>query len=66
MAPAERRTNHALRRRIDQLIGRVRQAEAEIVERGLDAVHETDERPVETEAVPDKGEPAGGRDDGRL
>jgi len=37
----ERRTNHALRRRIDQLIGRVRAAEDEIVERGLDAVHDT-------------------------
>jgi hypothetical protein len=37
----ERRTNHALRRRIDQLIGRVRAAEDEIVERGLDAVQET-------------------------
>jgi uncharacterized Ntn-hydrolase superfamily protein len=34
----ERRQNHALRRRIDQLIGRVRAAEDEIVERGLDAV----------------------------
>jgi hypothetical protein len=37
----ERRTNHALRRRIDQLIGRVRSAEEEIVQRGLDAVQET-------------------------
>jgi hypothetical protein len=37
----ERRQNHALRRRIDQLIGRVRAAEDEIVERGLDAVQET-------------------------
>ena len=36
----ERRTNHALRRRIDQLIGRVRSAEEEIVERGLDAVQD--------------------------
>jgi hypothetical protein len=36
----ERRTNHALRRRIDKLIGRVHEARAEIVERGLDAVHE--------------------------
>jgi hypothetical protein len=36
----ERRRNHALRRRIDQLLGRVRAAEAEIVERGLSAVHE--------------------------
>jgi hypothetical protein len=38
---AERRRNHALRRRIDQLFGRVRAAEAEIVERGLSAVHDT-------------------------
>jgi hypothetical protein len=37
----ERRTNHVLRRRIDQLLGRVRAARAEIVERGLSAVHET-------------------------
>ena len=37
----DRRTNHALRRRIDQLLGRVRAAEEEIVERGLDAVQET-------------------------
>ena len=37
----DRRTNHALRRRIDQLLGRVRAAQEEIVERGLDAVHET-------------------------
>jgi len=36
--PAERRTNPALRRRIDQLLGRVRAARAEIVERGLSAV----------------------------
>ena len=36
----ERRRNYALRRRIDQLFGRVRAAEAEIVERGLSAVHD--------------------------
>jgi hypothetical protein len=36
----ERRKNEALRRRIDKLIGRVHEARAEIVERGLDAVHE--------------------------
>jgi hypothetical protein len=39
----ERRTNHALRRRIDQLIHRVRSAQEEIVERGLDAVQVTKE-----------------------
>jgi hypothetical protein len=37
----DRRTNHALRRRIDQLIARVQAAREEIVERGLDAVHPT-------------------------
>ena len=37
----ERRRNYALRRRVDQLFGRVRAAEAEIVERGLSAVHDT-------------------------
>ena len=36
----ERRQNHALRRRVDKLIGRVHAAREEIVERGLDAVHE--------------------------
>jgi hypothetical protein len=36
----ERRRNHALRRRIDQLLGRVRAAQDEIVERGLSAVHD--------------------------
>jgi len=36
----ERRRNHALRRRIDQLLGRVRAAQDEIVERGLGAVHD--------------------------
>jgi hypothetical protein len=37
----DRRTNHALRRRIEQLLGRVRAAQEEIVERGLDAVQDT-------------------------
>jgi hypothetical protein len=36
--PADRRTNDALRRRVDGLLGRVSDARAEIVERGLDAV----------------------------
>jgi hypothetical protein len=35
---ADRRTNHALRRRVDQMLERVHEARAEIVERGLDAV----------------------------
>jgi hypothetical protein len=36
----ERRRNHTLRRRIDQLLGRVRDARDEIVQRGLSAVHD--------------------------
>jgi hypothetical protein len=40
----ERRTNYALRRRIDKLIGRVHDARAEIVEKGLDAVHDDPDR----------------------
>jgi hypothetical protein len=40
----ERRKNHALRRRIDKLLGRVHAARAEIVERGLDAVHDDPDR----------------------
>jgi hypothetical protein len=40
----ERRENHALRRRIDKLIGRVHEARAEIVEKGLEAVHDDPER----------------------
>jgi hypothetical protein len=36
---ADRRTNPALRRRIDQLLGRVRDAREDIVDRGLNAVH---------------------------
>ncbi len=46
----DRRTNHALRRRIDQLLGRVRAAEEEIVERGLDAVQETKDLDSEPDA----------------
>jgi hypothetical protein len=63
MTKTERRTNYALRRRIDQLIGRVREARAEIVERGLDAVHETHEPPVDADAAPATGEPIARRDD---
>jgi hypothetical protein len=36
----ERRRDDALRRRIDQLLGRVRAAQDDIVERGLSAVHD--------------------------
>ena len=39
MTHAERRTNHALRRKVDHLLHRVSEARAEIIERGLDAVH---------------------------
>jgi len=40
----ERRKNHALRRRVDKLIGRVHEARAEIVEKGLEAVHDDTDR----------------------
>jgi hypothetical protein len=36
----ERRTNHALRQRVDTLIDRVHAAREEIVEKGLDAVRD--------------------------
>jgi hypothetical protein len=36
---ADRRTNAALRQRLDHLLARVRESRAEIVERGLSAVH---------------------------
>jgi len=56
----ERRTNQALRRRIDKLIGRVHAAREEIVERGLDAVHDPPERAAgaadkDAEGPPDAG-----------
>jgi hypothetical protein len=56
----ERRTNHALRKRIDKLIDRVHDARAEIVEKGLDAVHDDSERGGtaggdDPEAPPDAG-----------
>ena len=40
----ERRTNPALRQRIDELLDRVKTARAEIVDRGLSAVHGDDGR----------------------
>jgi hypothetical protein len=61
---AERRKNHALRRRIDKLIGRVHDARAEIVERGLDAVHDDDDRDDAAGAdgtLPPDGDSADGR-----
>jgi hypothetical protein len=59
----ERRTDHARRDRIDQLIQQVRSAQEEIVERGLDAVQ--DEKASENSAggtrpgaaAPDDGTP---------
>jgi hypothetical protein len=47
MPNEERRTNPELRRRIDELLGRVMAAREEIVESGLDAVHDsrTEDRP---------------------
>jgi hypothetical protein len=52
----ERRKNHALRRRIDKLIGRVHEARAEIVERGLDAVHDDPKREADdADAAPKAG-----------
>jgi hypothetical protein len=47
----ERRTDHALRRRIDQLLGRVHAARDEIVERGLDAVQDTKEQHADGDAT---------------
>ena len=58
----DRRTNHTLRRRIDQLLGRVRAAQEEIVERGLDAVQETKDLDGEAPArrpSPPKADDAG-------
>ena len=40
MSRPERRTDSERRRRIDELLGRVSAAREEIVEAGLDAVHE--------------------------
>src|SRR4051794_19744635 len=54
----DRRTNYALRRRIDKLIGRVHAAREEIVERGLDAVQHDAEAPA---ARDDGGPPADAR-----
>jgi hypothetical protein len=53
----ERRKNPALRRRIEKLIGRVHEARAEIVERGLDAVHDAPDRDADDEPrhPPDAG-----------
>jgi hypothetical protein len=50
----DRRTNYTLRRRIDELLRRVRESRQEIVERGLEAVHKDEPRPGEggTPAAP--------------
>jgi hypothetical protein len=49
----DRRTDHARRRRVDQLIARVRRARDEIIDRGLDAVHgpESRDRPADPPAA---------------
>jgi hypothetical protein len=41
-----------LRRRIDKLLGRVHEARAEIVERGLDAVHDEPDRTADADDDP--------------
>ena len=41
MPSQERRTNPELRRRVDELLSRVMAAREEIVEAGLDAVHDS-------------------------
>jgi len=48
----ERRNDLALRRRIDQLLGRVHAARDEIVERGLDAVQDTKDQDGEASGRP--------------
>jgi hypothetical protein len=53
----ERRTDHALRRRVDQLLHRVHRAREEIVERGLDAVQETKDPDGATATPPQPAEP---------
>jgi hypothetical protein len=55
----DRRIDHARRRRVDQLIARVRRAQAEIIDRGLDAVHGPEPR---DRAVPDDDAPPEDRD----
>jgi hypothetical protein len=40
----ERRKDHVLRQRVDKLIGRVHAAREEIVEKGLEAVHDDPDR----------------------
>jgi hypothetical protein len=54
----DRRTDHVLRARIDQLLGRVHDARLEIVERGLTAAHPAEPRVPPQDAVRDSA--AGG------
>ena len=56
----DRRIDHARRRRVDQLIARVRRAQEEIIDRGLDAVHGPEPR---DRAVPDDDAPPEDRDE---
>jgi hypothetical protein len=53
MNATDRRIDHARRRRIELLIARVRSARAEIIARGLDAVH----GPQSRDRTDGKGEP---------
>jgi hypothetical protein len=49
----DRRTDHVRRRRVDLLLARVRRARADIVDRGLDAVHGPDRREPSPDADAD-------------
>lgn len=56
----DRRTNARLRRRIDELLRRVRGANDEIVERGLGAREHAQEVRRDPEDAPSSAEPANG------
>ena len=58
----ERRKNHVLRGRVDKLIGRVHEARAEIVEKGLDAVHDDPDRREPGDDDPKRPPDAGAAD----
>ena len=58
----ERRKNYALRRRVDKLIGRVHDARAEIVEKGLEAVHDDGDRREPADDDPQRPPDAGTAD----
>ena len=50
----DRRTDHVLRARIDQLLGRIHDARQEIVERGLAAAHPAERFAAEGPALRDR------------